>query len=226
MLMRVRCCVSFAEVQVCEVLLFPCVSLAGKAHMVPFHLACLNRGLTVSKFWHWAVCYALRNIYVMSCLRERLSRVCKNRLSCRTPLIMPSALLNVQLHSTTVAFEPLAGCMVLVRQWLAYAVDVAQVSVIVCIFILLNLHVITLSDFVLNLGKWIEVSDVNTVLFSVENGWFIYYLLMLMSLRIRDVAELEEMSFWKSDKILPHSVLLVCKQVERIACILQSVRDS
>jgi len=44
-----------------------------------------------------------------------------------------------------------------------------------------------------------------------------------MSVLIRDVAELEEVSFWKSDKILPPGVLLACKQVERIACILQSV---
>ena len=76
----------------------------------------------------------------------------------------------------------------------------------------------------LNLGKWIEVSGLNTVLVSVENWWYIYYLfLFLMSLLIRDVAELEEMSCWKSEKILPHSVLLVCKQVEWIACILPSV---
>jgi len=66
---------------------------------------------------------------------------------------MPSALFNVLLHSTTVAFEPLAGCMVLVGQWLAYALDVAQVSVIICMFIFPNLHVITLRDFVLSLGK-------------------------------------------------------------------------
>jgi len=47
-----------------------------------------------------------------------------------------------------------------------------------------------------------------------------------MSLGIRDVAELEEMTFWKSDKILPPSVLSGCNQVERIACILSNVRDS
>jgi hypothetical protein len=86
---------------------------------------------------------------------------------------MPSALLNVHLDSTTVVFEPLAGYMVLVGQWLAYAVDVAQVSLIVCIFIFLNLYVITLRAFVLNLGKWVEVSGLNTVLFSAENWWFI-----------------------------------------------------
>jgi len=89
---------------------------------------------------------------------------------------MPSALFNVLLHSTTVAFEPLAGCTVLLEQWLAYAVDVAQVSVFVCKFILVNLRVITLRVFVLNLGKWIEVSGLNTVLFLVENWWFVYYL--------------------------------------------------
>jgi len=44
-----------------------------------------------------------------------------------------------------------------------------------------------------------------------------------MSVFVRDVAELEEVSFWKSDKILPLDVLLACKQAERIACILQSV---
>jgi len=50
---------------------------------------------------------------------------------------MPSALLKVLLDTTTVAFEPLAGCMVLVGQLLAYAIDVAQVSVIVCMLIFL-----------------------------------------------------------------------------------------
>jgi len=49
---------------------------------------------------------------------------------------------------------------------------------------------------------------------------------MLMYLLIRDVVELEGMSFGKSDKILPPSVLLACKQVERMACIMPSVRDS
>jgi len=105
--------------------------------MVSCQVARLNRGLFVSKFWHWAVCYALRTIYVMSCLREWLSRVCDNRLRSRTTLIMPSALLKVLLDTTTVAFEPLAGCMVLVGQLLAYAIDVAQVSVIVCMLIFL-----------------------------------------------------------------------------------------
>ena len=76
----------------------------------------------------------------------------------------------------------------------------------------------------LNLGKLSEVSGLKTVLVSVENWWYSYYLLLLlMSLLIKDVAELEEVSFWKSDKILPPSVLLACKQVERFACILPSV---
>ena len=46
---------------------------------------------------------------------------------------------------------------------------------------------------------------------------------LLMSLLLRDVAELEEVSFWKSEKVLPPSVLLACKQVEQIACVLPSV---
>jgi len=37
-----------------------------------------------------------------------------------------------------------------------------------------------------------------------------------MSVFVRDVAELEEVSFWKSDKILPLDVLLACKQAERM----------
>jgi hypothetical protein len=77
---------------------------------------------------------------------------------------------------------------------------------------------------VLNLGKLSEHSSLNTVLVSVENWWYSYcLLLLLMSLLIRDVAELEEVSFWKYDKILPPCVLLACKQVEQIACILPSV---
>ena len=143
----------YIEVQECEVHLFPCLCLAEKAHMMPCQVVWLYTGLTVSKFWHWAICYVLRAIYVMSCLRECLSRVCENRMRSRTTLIMPSALLNVHLDSTTVVFEPLAGCMVLMGQWLAYALDVAQVSVIICMFIFPNLHVITLRDFVLSLGK-------------------------------------------------------------------------
>jgi hypothetical protein len=58
------------------------------------------------------------------------------------------------------------------------------------------------------------------VFVSVENWWYSYWLfLLLMSVLIRDVAELEEVSFCKSEKILPPSVLLACKQVERIGCI-------
>jgi hypothetical protein len=88
-------------------------------------------------------------------------------------------------------------------------------------------YVITKGACVLKLGKLSEVSGLNTVLVSVENWWYsCYLLLLLMSLLIRDVAEMEEMSFWKCDKILPHSVLLAYKQVERIAWILQSVWDS
>jgi hypothetical protein len=65
------------------------------------------------------------------------------------------------------------------------------------------------------LGKLSEVSGLNTVLISVENWWYNYCLfVLLMSGLVRDVAELEEVSFWKSEKILPTCVLLVCKQVE------------
>ena len=42
-----------SEVEVCEVLLFPCVPLAGNAHMVPCLVAWLYRGLTVPVAWHW-----------------------------------------------------------------------------------------------------------------------------------------------------------------------------
>jgi hypothetical protein len=89
---------------------------------------------------------------------------------------------------------------------------------------LVVLKLITLSACVMNLGKLGEVSGLNTVLVSVEIWWYSYYLfLLLMSLLIRDVAELEEMSSWKSDKILPPSVLLACKQVELIVFILPSL---
>jgi len=82
-----------------------------------------------------------------------------------------------------------------IGQWLAYAADVAQVSVIVCKFIVLNLPVITLSAFVLNLWKLSEVIGLKTVLVLVENWWFRYsHFVLLMSLFFRDVAELEEVS--------------------------------
>ena len=44
-----------------------------------------------------------------------------------------------------------------------------------------------------------------------------------MSLLIRDVAEMQEVFFWKCDKILPHSVLLAYNQEERIECVVPSV---
>jgi len=109
-----------------------------------------------------------------------------------------------------------------VGQWLAYAAHVAQVSVIVFVLVVLNL--ITLNDCVLNVGKLGRGSGLNTVLVSVENLWYSCRLfLLLMSLLIRDVAELEEVSFWESDKILAPSVLLACKQAELIVCILPSL---
>jgi len=77
---------------------------------------------------------------------------------------------------------------------------------------------------VLNLGKLCEVSGLNTVLVSVENWWKSYYVpFLLMCLLIRDLTEMEEVTFWKCNNILPHSVLLAYNQAERIPCILQSV---
>jgi hypothetical protein len=79
-----------------------------------------------------------------------------------------------------------------------YAAVVAKVSVTICKFIVHNLHVITLSACVLNLGKLSDVSGPNTVLVSVDNMWYSYCLfVLLMSLLFRDVTELEEVSFWK-----------------------------
>ena len=63
-----------------------------------------------------------------------------------------------------------------------------------------------------NLRKLSDVSGLNRVLVSGENLWYSYFLfLLLMSLLIRDVAELEELSVWKSDEILPPSELLASK---------------
>jgi len=74
------------------------------------------------------------------------------------------------------------------------------------------------------MGKLSEVSGLKAVLVPVENWWYSHCLFVLLkSLLTTDVAELEEMYFWKSDKILPPSVLLACKKVERIACLLPSV---
>jgi hypothetical protein len=84
-----------------------------------------------------------------------------------------------------------------------------------------------MSACLLNLGKLSEVSGLNTVLVSVENWWYSYYLFLLqISLLIGDVAEMEEMSFWKCDEILPNRVLLAYKQEERIGCVVPSVWDS
>jgi len=44
-----------------------------------------------------------------------------------------------------------------------------------------------------------------------------------MALLTRDVAVLEEVSFGKPDKILPHGVLVACKQVQLIEYILPGV---
>jgi len=67
--------------------------------------------------WHWTVCCALRTVYVMSWLRDLLNSPREQvevqyhshhaqRNSQRNPNTM-------LLDSTTVAFEPLAGSMVL-----------------------------------------------------------------------------------------------------------------
>jgi hypothetical protein len=55
---------------------------------------------------------------------------------------------------------------------------------------------------VLSLGKVSDVRGLKT------SWWYIYCLFVLLkSLLNRDAAELEEVSFWKSDKILPPIVL-------------------
>jgi len=59
-----------------------------------------------------------------------------------------------------------------------------------------------------------------------SGGHYYHSLLLLMSLRIRYVADLEEVFFWKPDKILPHSVLLACKPMQLIECILPSLWSS
>lgn len=88
-----------------------------------------------------------------------------------------------------------------------YAADIAWVSVISCMLVVLKL--IALSAFVLNVGKLGRSSGLNTVLVSVENLWYSYHLsLFQKSLLVRDVAEV---SIRKSDKILLCSVLLACK---------------
>ena len=97
-------------------------------------------------------------------------------------------------------------------------------SVIVCVFIVQNIHVITLSACVLNLGKLSDVSGLTTVLVSADGGGTATVL--LMSQLLRDVAELEEVSFWKSENVLPPSVLLACKPVDWIVCVLPTVWDS
>ena len=79
----------------------------------------------------------------------------------------------------------------------------------------------------LYLGKLSEVSGLDTVLVSVENWWYSYYLfLLLMSLLIRDVAEMEEASFWKCDKILPHNVLNVFSTVHHELTIINDQLDA
>ena len=95
-------------------------------------------------------------------------------------------------------------------------------SVISCILVVLKLS--ALSAFVLNLRKLVGGCGLNTLLVAAENWWYSCHLfLLLMYLLIRDVAELEEMSIRKPDKILPHTVLLACKQVQLIECTLPSL---
>jgi hypothetical protein len=66
-----------------------------------------------------------------------------------------------------------------------------------------------------------EGIGLNTGIVSAESGGHEYHLLLLlMSLLIRDVGELEAVSIRKPDKIFPHSVLLSCKQVQLFECIL------
>ena len=88
------------------------------------------------------------------------------------------------------------------------------------------LNLITLSASMLCL-IWVKVLSLKRGLFRQKSGGHDYQLLLiLMSLLIRDVAELEEVSLWKPDKILPHSVLLTCKQVQLIECTLPSLWSS
>ena len=76
----------------------------------------------------------------------------------------------------------------------------------------------------LNIGKMGGGCGVITVLVSGDNWWYSCHLsLLLMSLLVRDMADLEEVSVRKPGKILPHSVLLACKQVEMIECTLPSL---
>jgi len=66
--------------------------------------------------WHWTVCCALRTVYVMwprdllNSLREQIVVQHHSHHTQRSSQRNPNTML---LDSTTVAFEPLAGCMVL-----------------------------------------------------------------------------------------------------------------
>ena len=89
------------------------------------------------------------------------------------------------------------------------------------------LNLISLNACMLSWGKLGGGSGLNKGIVAAEKWWLLLsILILLMSFHIRDVAELEEVSFCKPDKILPHSVLLACKQVQLIECILPSLRSS
>jgi len=123
------------------------------------------------------------------------------------------------LDSTAVAFEPLPGLMMLFDSG-RYTLLMFNGWVLL-VTVILNL--ITLSASMLCL-IWVKVLSLTQGMFQQKSGGHDYQLLLILrSLLIRDVAEPEEVSFWKPDKILPHSVLLTCKQVQLIECTLPSL---
>jgi hypothetical protein len=155
----------------------------------------------------------------MSWLKDLLNRVRENRLRSRTSLIMPSALLKVILTQWCWIPRHLPLSHQLVA-WCCWTVA----SVCCCCCTGECYHLCIYSSELTWTGKLSEVSGLNMVLVTVESCWYGYCLsVLLLSVLIRDLLELEEVSYWKSDQILPPGVLLACKQVERIACILQSV---
>jgi len=143
MLLGMRWCGSFYWGTVLWGTFVSFVPLAGNAHMVPCMIALLYRGLTVSMVWHWTVCCALRKI--CDILSEVLiNRVRENRIRSRNTLIKLSALLNL-IQTSAIGFHDsypwsISWLHCAAGHWLVHAADVAQVSVIVCIFIVRNIH--------------------------------------------------------------------------------------
>jgi len=78
------------------------------------------------------------------------------------------------------------------------------------------LNVVMPSSCTFSLGKWVDIVAFAQLLFQWRRGGHDFHpLLLLMSLPVGNMAELEKVFLWKAHKLLTPSSLLACKNVEQ-----------